>query len=192
MAAVAKPDTPTPGLLRRLLRYEPETGKLYWRERPSEMFAAERYRKIWNTRFADKEAGYIGSGDYRQICMSGRMFLAHRIAWVLYHGAWPSDQLDHINGDRADNRISNLRECDNATNGRNARMWSNNSSGVTGVYWHKGGQRWAANIKFNNRQVHLGHFDTIEEAAAVRREAAARFGFSERHGTPATPLRKAK
>lgn len=104
-------------LLRQLLRYEPETGKLYWLSRDVSLFHESATRtaagtcKWWNGRFAGKEA-FTATGVHG--CRAGRIFgqahYAHRVAWALHHGGWPTDEIDHQDGDRANNRISNLRE----------------------------------------------------------------------------------
>jgi hypothetical protein len=170
---------PSIDYLRKRLRYEPETGKLFWLD-------YEGMPTKWRTRYAGKEA--FTSDDGKGYLLGGiedRLFRAHRVAWALYTGEWPTDQIDHINGVRDDNRISNLRVVSNQENLKNASMRRNNTSGVTGVCWHKLQRKWVAQIKINGRRLNLGLFDTIEEAAAVRKEASIKYGYTERHGTKA-------
>jgi hypothetical protein len=168
---------PSIDYLRQRLRYEPETGKLFWLD-------YEGMPKNWRTRWAGKEAftahsnyGYLwGRIDYHR-------FKAHRVAWALHFGEWPADQIDHINGVKDDNRIDNLRAVTNQENSRNASLSKANKSGTAGVFWHNPRRKWLAHIGVNGRYLHLGCYNTIEEAIAARKEAATKYGFTERHGT---------
>jgi hypothetical protein len=87
------------------------------------------------------------------------------------HGVWPEDQIDHINRDRADNRIENLREVTNKQNQQNRSTNSDNTSGHTGVSWYKPYSKWRAQIKHNHKVIHLGYFTNIEDAIAARKAA---------------------
>jgi hypothetical protein len=176
---------PTPEELRALLRYEPETGRLFWRERPPEMFATPRAFSTWTARFAGKEAmTAINNYGYRFGTISGRPHLAHRVAWTITSGAWPDAEIDHINGVRTDNRITNLREADRRANARNVGRRLDNSSGCTGVQWHAHSKKWLARIKVNYRQFYLGTFERREDAIAARKAAEVKHGFHENHGRP--------
>lgn len=168
---------PSIDYLHKRLRYEPETGKLFWQD-------CEEMPKRWRTRWAGKEAFTSDNGKgYRQGSIGGMYFEAHRVIWPIHYGEWPSDQIDHINGVRNDNRISNLRVVTAKENRRNASMRSDNTSGVCGVYWHKAGGKWHARIMVDGRSKHLGLFTTFDAAAAARAEASRRYGFTDRHGT---------
>lgn len=176
---------PTPETLRRLLDYSPETGKLHWKRRTPDLFAdllhgADRKCIAWNARMAGREAFTALGHGYRKGSIFNRRYAAHRVAWAIHYGRWPTGQIDHINGDRTDNRIKNLREVDNLTNGRNQRLPINNKSGVCGVLFDRGA--WVARIKVNGRSRHLGRFETIEQAAAARQEAECELGFHPNHG----------
>lgn len=162
--------------MHKRLRYEPETGKLFWRD-------CEEMPKKWRTRYAGREAFTAVSQGYRQGDIDGVKFWAHRVIWASHYGEWPSDQIDHINGVRDDNRISNLRVVTNQQNQRNASMQRNNTSGVCGVEWHKASGKWQASIRINGRRRHLGLFTALEDAAEARAEASRRYGFTDRHGT---------
>lgn len=171
-----------PEQLHDLLDYNPETGEMRWKARPANLFKAEHYQRTWNTRQAGKRAFTVSHQGYRRGMLFRRMYLEHIIAWAMAHGEWPTAQIDHINGDRADNRIANLREVTRAQNCRNARMKSNNTSGATGVVPHKG--RWRAYIN-----LHLGIFDTIEEATEARKAAEREIGdYHPNHGLADRPL----
>lgn len=168
---------PSIDYLHKRLRYEPETGKLFWRD-------CEEMPKGWRTRWAGNEAFTSDNGQgYRQGAIGGVHFEAHRVIWSIHYGEWPSDQIDHINGVRADNRISNLRVVTAQENRRNASMRRDNTSGVCGVCWHKNKKKWMAKIKIDGCDKYLGLFTTIEAAAAARAEASRRYGFTDRHGT---------
>jgi hypothetical protein len=176
-------ERPTPEQLRKLLRYEPETGKLFWLPRPESMFSAPRYCKSWNTRHANKE-GFTASDNkgYRVGCVFAHRYKAHRVAYALYHGCWPPEEVDHIDGNRADNRISNLRSVSTAINLRNQKRYKTNTSGHTGVDFVKSTGKWRAQIKVNRRTKHLGTFTNTEDAVAARKAAEEGLGFTERHG----------
>lgn len=122
---------------------------------------------------------------YKQVGVGRRSFAVHRIAWALHWGTWPEGDIDHINGDPADNRIANLRDVPHSVNQRNLRRAKNSSTGVTGVYVHTETRRFVARIKIGGVTRTLGSFKTLEEAAQARAEANASHGFSMRHGEQA-------
>jgi len=117
--------------VRRLLDYEPETGVFTWRERPG----SSHHTKIWNARFAGSRAGSVGDEGYRHIKLSGRRRREHRLAWLWMVGKFPSDQIDHRDGDRGNNRWSNLAAATATQNQWNRGVQSNNRLGVKGVWW---------------------------------------------------------
>jgi hypothetical protein len=166
---------------RALLDYDPQTGDLRWRERPIEGLSglALRGAKIWNTRFAGAVAGSQNSKGYLNVGVQGRFYKAHRLAWLLMTTRWPTEQLDHVNGVRSDNRWVNLREVTNKDNGRNRRAQAN-STGYPGVWCHR--KRFRARIRFDGRGINLGYFATPEEAHAVYLEAARKHGYDPLHG----------
>lgn len=179
---------PSIDTLRLLLRYEPETGRLFWRERPESMFAdgghsAAHCAAKWNTRYAGKEAlTALRVHGYRHGSVLDKQQAAHRVVWALVYGKWPSQDIDHINGDPADNRIINLRLVTKAENMRNQKRYATNKSGATGVNWFKRDRTWQAKITVSGQQVHLGYFKNIDDAIAARKAAEARYGFHENHG----------
>ena len=127
-------------------------------------------------------AGTKDKYGYRIIHVDGKQYYAHRIAWHLFHGKWPEGSLDHINGDKDDNRPSNLREADAAEQMRNMPMPTRNTSGVHGVTWHKQTGKWQAGIAVNRKFKYLGLFDDLDEAAAARSAAEKKYGFHANHG----------
>ena len=177
-------DLPTPATLRKLLSYDPNTGLLTWKRRSPEMFKAENRSNAWNARHAGKEAftATMAQG-YKIGSVLGSVYYAHRVAYAVHYGKWPAQHIDHISGDAADNRITNLRDVSQSMNCRNTAMQSSNTSGVCGVSWHKGSGKWQAHVKLYGKQKYLGTFDNIDDAAAARKAAEAGHGFTERHGT---------
>lgn len=174
------------GQASKILRADFDAGKLFWLPRPAEAFATEHHARTWNTRFAGEEAfSSLSNQGYRHGKIGGQTYKAHRVLWLLYTGEWPDDQLDHINGIRSDNRISNLRPVSNSENCRNQRMSLNNTTGVTGVVWHSSRNKWHARIKVDGKYRHLGLFESFELAVAARKAAEATFGFHENHGRTA-------
>lgn len=186
---MAKGPMPTPDQLRQLLRYEPSTGKLYWRERGPEWFEdgyrpAEGNAANWNSQFAGKEALTAShSHGYRHGVILDTKMYAHRVAWAIYHGRWPEHSLDHVNGDPTDNRIENLRDVPQKLNCRNTSRSRRNTSGVTGVTWHDQRQKWTAQITIDGVTKHLGLFADLSDATKARRAAEASGGFGPNHGT---------
>ncbi|WPZ05488.1 HNH endonuclease signature motif containing protein [Pelagerythrobacter marinus] len=189
---MAKKPLPTPEQLRQLLRYEPETGKLYWRERPADLFQArgkfppEHGAKVWNARWAGAEAfTAVAKEGYHVGAINFRTMRAHRVIWAIVYGAWPVGEIDHINGIRSDNRLCNLRVVSPSANRKNMKRRKDNPSGATGVYWWPTSRKWRVQIKSCGERRHIGMFDTFEEAVAARKAAEAKHGFHRNHGRPA-------
>ena len=149
--------------LRSVLHYSPETGIFTWKVSTS--------RRVKTGDIAGSPEGH----GYLQIRLQRRPHKAHRLAWLHVYGEWPKDQLDHINRNRSDNRISNLREVSNKQNGQNASKPSNNTSGHPGVCWHKRDSKWVAKITHSYKRIHLGYFKTMEEAIAARKAGELKY-----------------
>lgn len=145
--------------LRSILHYDRETGIFTWKVRTSSRI-----------KLGDVAGSQNGQG-YLQVKLQSRLYLAHRLAWLYMHGAWPKDQLDHVNRVRTDNRIANLREATNKQNQQNASKRSDNTSGYPGVCWNKQRSKWVARIKHNYKDIHLGYFENLEDAIAARKAA---------------------
>lgn len=135
--------------LRAALKYQPSTGKLVWLESRGCVRAGD-------------VAGSMNSEGYISLMVDGRNYKAHRLAYYLYHGKdiEPGKVLDHKNGDRADNRIKNLQV---VTQSQNLRK----KDGIKGCTFHKGSQKWQAEIRIDGKKKHLGLYETEEEARAA-------------------------
>ena len=189
---MAKKPLPTPDALRQLLRYDPDTGDLFWRERPEGMFTSRRIARSWNSTFAGKKAGNQKPNGYRYLRIFNRPLYAHRIAYAMSYGRWPAHQVDHIDGDRGNNALVNLRDCTNAENSRNSKLFSTNTSGHCGVTWDKQTSKWLAQARVNGKQYSLGRHDRLEDAVAARTIFERRTGaFTDRHGVAVTQDRLA-
>ena len=149
--------------LREFLHYEPETG-IFTRK----VSTARRVK-------AGDVAGCPDGRGYLLIQAQSRLYRAHRLAWLYVYGTWPTDQIDHINRIRTDNRISNLREVSHKQNGQNRSKPSNNTSGYTGVRWYKRISKWVAQIRHNYKHIYLGCYNTIEEAIAARKAGELKY-----------------
>ena len=169
-------------LMRRLstlVDYDHATGLFTWRERPGRAGTAGAF----NAKFAGRVAGTTREDGYVSIGAaypSGiRGVFAHRLAWYMSHGRLPEGVVDHKNGVRDDNRIENLQDMPRNHNSRNMKLRKDNKSGAHGVY--RVGERWRAQARHEGKYVHLGLFDTAEEAARVAIEWRRARGFTDRH-----------
>ena len=170
--------------LNECLEYNPDTGALICKVRARHHFKTEGSFKTWNKRFAGKLAGCYANG-YRSIGLNRVKYYAHRLAYFMFHGVEP-DYIDHYNGVRDDNRISNLVSCAHKDNMKNQSRPSSNTSGVTGVHRHKQARKWAADIYVNGKNKHLGLFTNKDEAIAARLHAEKEHGYHINHGRSAT------
>jgi hypothetical protein len=131
------------------LVYEPETGLIHG---PS-----------------GRHDAWVDQDGRARIKVGGRVYSVHRLAWRLAHGKWPDGEIDHINGDKGDNRLCNLRDVDRSTNQQNAKraQANNKSSGLLGVSFHGSRNKFRAQITYENRRHHIGYFSTAELAHAA-------------------------
>jgi hypothetical protein len=159
--------------LKELLHYCPETGVWTW--------AISR-----GTKSKDSIAGgvtTISGKKYIRIKIFGRLFYAHRLAFLYLNGVLPSNNVDHEDGNGLNNSWENLRDTTFIDNQKNKRRPANNTSGTAGVCWYKNSKKWQAFITVNRKQMKLGYFSKKEDAIAARKKAESEFGFHPNHGT---------
>ena len=143
--------------LKAIVNYDPATGLLSWK------FQSRNGRRAMG-----HDATRNGKKGYRVISLNGRTHLAHRVCWLMFYGVPPSGALDHIDGDKTNNAIGNLREASALENSHNIfKPYSTNSSGLLGVYFDKDKNRWRGEIIANKKRHRLGWFKTKEEAHAA-------------------------
>lgn len=158
------------------------SGVLTWKPRSREFFKSKRSASVWNARFAGQPALCSSHADgYKHGSICGDLYLAHRVILAMKLGDWP-EYVDHINGNRSDNRLSNLRSATRVQNGCNMAIPSNNTSGHIGVSWNKRDQRWTAYITLNQKRKSLGNFKEIAEAIQCRKAGEFAYGFHPNHG----------
>src|SRR3972149_11159469 len=133
------------------LNYIPETGVFIWRKQPRQ-------------KAMSLVAGTVNPNVYRQICINQKIYKAHRLAWFYVNKVWPEGQIDHINGNRDDNRINNLRVANFSQNQANSKRREHNKCGVKGVYLHKLSGLYMARIMVNRKSILLGYFKTSDGA----------------------------
>lgn len=149
---------------RDILNYDPETGTLRW-----------KISNLGGTVRAGRIAGSFDREGYRRIRLDGSDYRGHRIAWLRFYGEWPAGILDHLNGVKSDNRITNLRLASNSENAQNRRFGNQNSaSKLLGAHWNKTANCWQSGIKFGGKIHHLGLFATAEEAHEAYKAAKRR------------------
>jgi hypothetical protein len=170
--------------LNTLLVLDDASSKLFWRSRPRAMFDNEFSCRMWNARYAGKEAFTAKNRNgYYFGTIFWRRLLAHRVIWAIRAGAWPDGQIDHINGGVADNSRDNLRLVTHEQNLRNAKLYRNNTSGVPGVEWKRRDKCWVARIGVGRGiNKHLGSFGSFDDALAARSAAEKEHQYHPNHG----------
>lgn len=160
----------SPSEIQERLSYSSETGCFTWKQPGKKVVVGAR-------------AGTVKPHGYEVIGLGYDQHYSHRLAWLFMTGAWPIGQVDHINGDRADNRFANLRLASHAENQRNRGLQRNNQSGTAGVHWAARESRWIAKIKLNGKTAQIGIFTSRNAAIAARKAAEqAMFGKFTRNG----------
>ena len=139
-----------------------------------EKFTYDGENLVWKKTRAStkigKKAGTTKAEGYRQIAIGKVCALEHRLVFMYVHGYMPNE-IDHINGNRADNRIENLRECTPSINNRNSKMPSTNKSGVKGVFWDNSENKWHGRVWANGKFAFSRCYEKLEDAAQAVREA---------------------
>lgn len=165
----------TQARLNALFNYDPETGALIWRDRPREDFPSERGWKVFNTQCAGKEAcatAKLGPRTYKVVRIAGRLYLQHRLVWLMVTGIEPSKWIVHKNLDGTDNRFANLRDARPSQSHANRSYQGKTVSGLKGAFWRPDIGRWESRIGVNGKSLYLGMHDTAELAHSAYVSAA--------------------
>lgn len=161
----------TQDCIKKILHYENTTGIFKW------------IVKVVGRNIGDI-AGTVNKDGYVQISIKSKLYSAHRLAYIYVHGDQKEDfYIDHINHNRSDNRIENLRACTRSQNCRNQNISKRNKTGFNGVSYRKSIGSYIVQITLNNKNVYLGSYKNIEEAIEVRKAANIKYGFHENHGS---------
>ncbi len=177
----------TQAQLKKVLHYCPDTGIFTWLQRGRDTFKSDRGFRRFNSTVAGKMAGHVTKR--RGYCEIGiayagakcKLYKAHRLAWLYIKGEWPN-LIDHINGDKIDNRIINLRDTDVSGNLKNAKTYITSKTGVPGVRWRSDVNKWHAVISINRKTKHLGYFESLFDAICARKSAEIKNGYHPNHG----------
>lgn len=148
--------------LKDVLTYDAATGVFRWLKRTGSSAAGN-------------EAGCAARNGYLSVRVDGVLYAAHRLAWFYVNGTWPSGHIDHINRNKLDNRISNLRVCNDLENGQNTNISKANKSGVTGVWFNPKVEKWHAQIMVNRKNLYLGRYQEKESAIKARKMAEEKY-----------------
>jgi hypothetical protein len=157
-------------LVSKLLSYDPETGVMHWLEDRG------RLAKKGYVAGAKDDKGYI------RLMLCGKKYRAHQLAFVLMGEQYPA-YVDHINGDRSDNRWSNLRVSDPLNNAKNMRKRKDGNTPFTGVGYMKSHNKWRVRLNHQGESVYIGIYGSLFEAISARESANRKYGFHENHGS---------
>ncbi|WP_338743736.1 HNH endonuclease [Klebsiella michiganensis] len=172
---------PSQDTVRKYFIYE--IGSLIRKERPEVEFSTSGLCERWNALYAGTRAGSLSTNGYIYIKLNGLRFMAHRLVWIYHFGDIPTGmELDHINHQRRDNRIENLRMVTRKQNCRNRALPKRNTSGVVGVTFDNLLKKWKSQINIDGKNMNLGSFSTFEKAVKARKSAENLYGFHENHG----------
>lgn len=142
------------------INYDKTTGEFTWK--------INRGKVKKGNKIQTKRNGYLAVG------INYKTYALHRIAWLYEYGYFPKE-IDHINGNKSDNRIENLRECTRVQNCQNRVDTKNKSSGIRNVHWHKLAKKWQVRIQYNKKRICIGLFDDVELAELVAIEARNKY-----------------
>lgn len=160
----------TQNQLKEILHYNFKTGIFTWKK------STARRIKV------GAEVNGLGGGEYFYVTIKYRRYSLHRLVWLYIYGRWPRYEIDHINHNRVDNRLKNLREVTRQGNSKNRSLYSFNTSGAIGVGWFERDKKWYSRIKVDGKLLHLGYFKNKQDAIAARKQADIKYGFHENHG----------
>ncbi len=167
-------------IIKELIYYNPKTGLAYWRNRPLKYFQHCQYpraqQKSWNTRHSDKCICCRDKKGYLQTTIFNKYYLLHRLIWLYMEGYFPENDIDHKDRNPPNNKWDNLRHTSRSCNIKNQRKRISNTSGITGVYWHKE-EFWYSRIYAQNRRINLGSYKNFDDAVKARYRAEIKYEF---------------
>ena len=155
--------------LKEYLIYDPDNGKFFWKKE-----SLNKARKV------GEEAGSYAGNGYSIICVENKRFSGHRLAWYFYYGEWPDFHIDHMDGDKQNNKINNLRKSNPSVNMKNRGLNKNNTTGYSGI--QKSRNKWRVRVRIDGKLLNFGTYDNIEDAVRVRNEVYIEYGFHPNHG----------
>ena len=140
------------------------------------------YTKHRQGAIAGEKAGWSNPNHYISIMVDRKVYLEHRLVWLFVYGTFPEKHIDHIDQNKHNNRLENLREVTQQTNSKNCSISKNNKSGMLGVSWHKQANKWRAYIMVDKKHIHLGLFTDKDKAISTRKQAEITYDFHPNHG----------
>lgn len=158
--------------LKDMLNYDPDTGLFTW---------AENVKEYNKTKFEGDPIGSKHKSGYIQIKLQGKVYQAHRLAWYYYHGVLPNGYIDHINHNKEDNRIANLRDVSAEDNAKNRTVSKSTTTGHQNIWYCKDRYKFIVQIRSKTHGRFERTYDTIEEAIEVRNQKLKEFGFHINH-----------
>ncbi|MAF36160.1 hypothetical protein CL622_03525 [archaeon] len=169
--------------LKQCFDYDPETGVCTWKNRPRSHFKSDRWHNIWNKRFSGKVAGFHNARGYYSIRLDNKKNYKHRLICMWMGIDIDGMEVDHINGDRSDNRWPNIRVVSKSENLRNQRVRRNNKTGILGVsYFANLTKPWRVTFNKECRKTSTYFVETLFEAACIRKSLENKFGYHKNHG----------
>lgn len=173
--------------LNQCLDYDSEAGSFTWKKRPREHFNTDRGYNTFTSQKVGKLTGCISITKdglaYVKIAINKKLYLAHRLAWIIKNGEIPKGyEIDHLDHDGTNNKISNLRIVTSSQNKMNRTMVSTNKTGCMGVYFNKRIKKWVAEITSGNQHTTIGYYLDKDKAILARKKAEVEFEFHENHG----------
>lgn len=143
--------------------FDYKDGNLFWKKRTG---PRSKINEI---------AGHLRKNGYVQVILHRKIYVAHRLIWLWIHGEWPKNEVDHIDGNKSNNKIENLRDVTKSQNQQNRLKTRQNTSGYKGVFFHARSNKWIAKITLNKKQNYLGYFSSPLDAHNAYCEAAKKF-----------------
>lgn len=177
----------TQEILKELIHYNPDTGIFTWKPRSIKWFKSLREFNRWNNRYSNTSAGNLHKSKdtgtaYNIIRINYKAYKAHRLAFLYMVGTFPTEEVDHEDGNGINNKFANLRLVNHIDNSKNRRKRTNNTSGVNGVHFCRTKLKYIPSISYKGERITLGAFNNFEKAIKVRKEAEIKYNYHKNHG----------